>query len=198
MLALDKVGVYGMSAGGHTALSPVGGRWSPALFRDHCVADLAEDFHSCVGLITRQTGGAFDVVKRTVPRALTRWRFGDERLRSDADPRIAAIVAGVPAAADFDLASLVTPRVPLGLVTARQDLWLVPRFHGDRVLRACKTCDHLADLPTGGHGALLSPPPPHLDGLVGYLLNDPPGFDRSEMAGVDREIVAFFERHLGS
>jgi len=30
LLALDKVGMYGMSAGGHTALSLAGGRWSPA------------------------------------------------------------------------------------------------------------------------------------------------------------------------
>src|SRR5882672_7573272 len=33
LLALDKVGMYGMSAGGHTALSLAGGRWSPARFR---------------------------------------------------------------------------------------------------------------------------------------------------------------------
>ena len=31
LLALDKVGMYGMSAGGHTALSLAGGRWSQAL-----------------------------------------------------------------------------------------------------------------------------------------------------------------------
>ena len=29
LLALDRVGMYGMSAGGHTALSLAGGRWSP-------------------------------------------------------------------------------------------------------------------------------------------------------------------------
>ena len=198
LLALDKVGMYGMSAGGHTALSLAGGRWSPALFRDHCVTDLAEDFQSCVGLITQQTGGLLDPLKRTVARAVIRFRFGDDRLRADVDPRIVAVVAGVPAAADFDMASLVAPRVPLGLVTARQDLWLVPRFHSDRVLQACTTCEHIAELETGGHGALLSPPPPHLVGLVGHLLNDPPGFDRGAMPEVDRKIVAFFERHLGT
>ena len=196
LLALDQVGMYGMSAGGHTALSLAGGRWSPALFKDHCVADIADDFQSCVGLITRQTGGMLDPLKRSVARAVIRFRFGDDRLRSDSDPRIAAVVAGVPAAADFDMASLVAPRVPLGLVTARQDLWLVPRFHSDRVLQACTTCEHIADLPNAGHGALLSPPPPHLGGLVGHLLNDPPGFDRSTMPDVDRKIVAFFERHV--
>ncbi len=35
LLALDKVGMYGMSAGGHTALTLAGGRWSPARFTQH-------------------------------------------------------------------------------------------------------------------------------------------------------------------
>ena len=197
-VALDRVGMYGMSAGGHTALSLAGGRWSPALFARHCDADLAADFQSCVGLITQQTGGVLDPVRRVVARALIDHRFGaDDRPRSDGDPRIAAIVAAVPAAADFDMSSLVAPRVPLGLVTARQDRWLIPRFHADRVLEACRTCEHIAEFPDGGHGALLAPPPPKLDGLVGELLNDPPGFDRArEAPAVDAKIVAFFQRHL--
>jgi len=179
-------------------LSLAGGRWSPALFARHCDADLAADFQSCVGLITQQTGGVLDPVRRVVARAFIDHRFGaDDRPRSDGDPRIAAIVAAVPAAADFDMSSLVAPRVPLGLVTARQDRWLIPRFHADRVLEACRTCEHIAEFPDGGHGALLAPPPPKLDGLVGELLNDPPGFDRArEAPAVDAKIVAFFQRHL--
>ncbi|HET9643814.1 MAG TPA: hypothetical protein VFP68_10775 [Burkholderiaceae bacterium] len=38
--------------------------------------------------------------------------------------------------------------------------------------------------------------PRGLTGLVGHLLNDPPGFDRSETITADREIVSFFVRHL--
>ena len=66
LLALDKVGMYGMSAGGHTALSLAGGRWSPALFRQHCEAHIADDFPSCVGLITRLNGGILDGLKMKV------------------------------------------------------------------------------------------------------------------------------------
>jgi len=79
---------------------------------------------------------------------------------------------------------------------AAHDLWLVPRFHSQKVLDVCVSCEHVADFPTGGHGALLSPPPPQLGGLVGELLNDPPGFDRSSTVEVDRRITAFFTRHL--
>jgi len=196
MLKLDKVGVYGMSAGGHTALTLAGGRWSPAGFKQHCEAHLAEDFQFCVGLATRLTGGPFDGLKKQVALAVIRQRFDDSTPRAYEDPRVAAAVAGVPAAADFDMASLAHPRVPLGLVTAGQDRWLVPRFHSSAVLQACPPCEHIADLPTAGHGALLSPLPPGFTGLQGDLLNDPPGFDRRMMPEVDRQITAFFSRHL--
>jgi predicted dienelactone hydrolase len=196
LLALDRVGMYGMSAGGHTALSLAGGRWSPAGFRDHCNAHIAEDFYACVGLAVRLTGGPFDGLKKTTALWVIRYRFSDATWRTHTDPRIAAVVAGVPYASDFEMASLAAPPVPLGLVTARQDKWLRPRFHSDAVLRACASCERLADLPTAGHGALLSPFPPELSGLVGDLLNDPPGFDRAELPAVDQKIAAFFRKHL--
>lgn len=196
LLTLDKVGMYGMSAGGHTALSMAGGRWSPAGFKQHCEEDLVNDFHSCVGLITRLNGGMLDGLKKWLALTIIRSRFGDTTMREHHDARVAAIVAGVPTAADFDMASLQNPPVPLGLVTVGQDRWLVPRFHSDRVLAVCKTCELIADMPEAGHGSLLSPLPPNLTGLVGDMLNDPPGFDRKQMGVVDKKITAYFEKHL--
>jgi predicted dienelactone hydrolase len=196
LLALDKVGMYGMSAGGHTALTLAGGHWSPALMEAHCEAHIADDFYGCVGLALRLTGGIFDGMKKTIALWVIRWKFDDATRYSYDDPRIAAVVAGVPYAADFDMASLAKPRVPLAIVTAQKDKWLVPRFHSDAVLKACTPCVHLADIPNGGHGALLSPPPPGLTGLIGDLLNDPPGFDRAVLPEVDRKIAGFFREHL--
>ncbi len=196
LLSLDKVGVYGMSAGGHTALSLAGGRWSRTGFKQHCDAHLVEDFQSCVGLFTRLTGGPLDGLKKWLARLVIGLKFDDATPLTHDDPRVAAVVASVPFAADFDFASLAQPRVPLALVTAQQDRWLIPRFHSDRVLAACKPCELLADLPTAGHGALLSPLPPGFTGLLGDMLNDPPGFERSQMAEVDRKVTAFFGRQL--
>jgi predicted dienelactone hydrolase len=196
LLALDKVGLYGMSAGGHTALSLAGGRWSPALLRDHCEAHIAEDFQTCVGLATRLNGDFLDGLKKTVALAVIRRRLEDATRYTYTEPRIAAVVAAVPFAVDFDLASLGAPHVPLALVTAGQDKWLVPRFHSERVLQACAGCERLGDFPNGGHGALLSPFPLGLSGLIADLLNDPPGFDRSVLPEVDRKIAAFFRKHL--
>jgi predicted dienelactone hydrolase len=199
LVSLENVGMYGMSAGGHTALSMAGGRWSPAKFRDHCVAHIAEDFPSCVGLATRLRGNFLDEAKESVAVSIIRKRFDDETWYTHDDSRIKAVVAGVPAAADFDPASLAMPRVPLGFVTARGDKWLAPRFHSDAIVNACAPrCEVIADLPTAGHGALLSPPPPMsvLDEISQDLLGDPPGFDRALMPEVDRKIVAFFNHHL--
>jgi len=196
LLSLDRVGMYGMSAGGHTALSLAGGRWSPAGMKQHCEAHIREDFQSCVGLSTRLTGNLLDGPKATLALWVLWYRFSDAAWQTHTDGRVAAVVAAVPYAADFDMASLSAPRVPLALVTVRHDRWLVPRFHGDAVLRACAGCERLADLATGGHGAYLSPLPPGLTGLVGDMLNDPPGFDRAQLPAVDRKITAFFRRHL--
>lgn len=196
LLDLKQVGVYGMSAGGHTALTIAGGHWSPAGFKRHCEQNLEQDFQFCVGVITKLTGGVLDGLKKWVALTVIRHQFNDTTMREYNDPRVAAVVAAVPAAAIFDMASLAAPRVPLGLVTAQQDKWLVPRFHSDRVLQVCRPCEHIADVSNGGHGALLSPLPPGLTGLLGDMLNDPPGFDRSVMPDVDKKITAFFGQHL--
>lgn len=196
LLALDKVGMYGMSAGGHTALTLAGGRWSPAVLARHCEAHIAEDFATCVGPSTSLKGDMFDGTRKTISLWVISWRLSDATWQTYSDPRVKAVVAGVPFAADFDFASLAAPRVPLGLVVAGKDIWLTPRFHVGQVRAACKTCELVADIPNGGHGALLSPMPPGLTGRLGELINDPPGFDRSVLPEVDRRIAAFFSKHL--
>lgn len=197
LLAGDRVGVYGMSAGGHTALTLAGGRWSPSALRDHCLANLADDFVTCVGPTTTSlTGGWLDGPKLALASWLIGWKLNDPTWYGHTDARIAAVVAGVPLAADFDPASLATPRVPLALITARKDIWLVPRFHGEAVAKACKGCEWLADLTNGGHGALLSPHP-HREGRLAELVGDPPGFDRAtEVPAVIARVVDFFQRRL--
>jgi len=152
-----------------------------------------------VGLLTELKGNFFDGVKKSVALGVIRQRYDDATWYTHDEPRIAAVVSGVPVAADFDMESLARPRVPLALITAGKDLWLVPRFHSDRVTEACAGhCTVLATLPDAGHGALLSPQPPlaHMSALAVRLLGDPAGFDRSQMRAVDTKIVRYFEQHL--
>ncbi|RZK99728.1 MAG: dienelactone hydrolase [Rubrivivax sp.] len=197
LLQFDRVGMYGMSAGGHTALSLAGGRWSPARFNRHCQAHMAEDFQTCVGLITRLNGGPLDGVKVAVARWVIGLKFTDETWHEHTDPRIKAVVAGVPLAADFDLASLSHPKVRLGIISAENDRWLIPQFHSEAVLQACASCESLARLSHAGHGALLSPLPPDLGGLLADVIGDPPGFNRTQTTReVNALIVAFFVKNL--
>ena len=196
LLKIDRVGVYGMSAGGHTALTLAGGRWAPAMLARHCQAHVREDFPACAGLSARLTGGWLDGFKIWTTLAIVNWRFSDPAWVSYGDPRVQAVVAAVPYAADFDMASFARPRVPLGLVNMGRDKWLAPRFHGEAVLKACAPCAPVASLPDGGHGSMLSPFPPKLSDAAAELLNDPPGFDRGKLAEVDRSIVEFFRKHL--
>jgi predicted dienelactone hydrolase len=198
LLSLDKVGMFGMSAGGHTALSLAGGRWSPARMIRHCELHLEEDFYSCVGLATQLKGDYLDGLKKAVAIRLLRWGLDDATWFTHNEPRIQAIVAEVPYSVDFDLQSLARPRVPLGIVLAGKDKWLIPRFHGAALVQACKTCVLVADVPSAGHGSFLSPQPPfdRLPALAVDLLSDPPGFDRSLVAATDARIVAFLRLNL--
>ena len=113
-----------------------------------------DDFQACVGPTTRLTGGILDGLKKRIARLVNNRKLKDTAWYAYTDPRIAAIVAGVPFAADFDATSLAAPHVPLAIITARQDRWLRPQFHSDAILRACSVCERLADLEKGGHGAL--------------------------------------------
>ena len=198
-LDLSSVGVLGGSAGGHTALSLAGGRWSDARFRDHCEQHLDEDFSSCVGFITLLRGNVLDGLKRWAARLVIGWRFSDETWHEYRDPRIKAALAMVPFAADFQPASLQHPQIPLGLVLAGKDRNQIPRFHVQVILEACAPeCELVMELPEAGHGVMLSPAPPlNADTVAAYLLSDPPGFQRErDIPELNSRIAAFFERHL--
>lgn len=197
LLDFQHVGIYGMSAGGLTALTLAGARWSPALLNAHCQAHLAEDFPSCVGLATSLTGGVLDPLRLAVSRRVIDFKLGSQTtLEGWTDPRITAAVAAVPMAATIDMASLATPGIPLGLVRGGKDAWLAPQWHIDAVRAACKRCVLVADMPGGGHGSTLSPQVPDLPPRLAALLDDPPGFDRATLPGVYAAITQFFVQNL--
>ncbi|WP_410499511.1 alpha/beta hydrolase family protein [Chitinibacter sp. S2-10] len=195
-LKLDKVGMLGGSAGGHTALTLAGGRWSPARLVKHCDTHIREDFNACAGLVFSLNGDWLDAAKIRTTQAILHWRFNEPREYSHFDQRIAAIVAVVPYVVTFDLATLAQPKVPLALITARRDVWLHPQFHSDPLLKICRSCVLLHEFKTGGHGAMLSPIRRDYTGLAARLINDPPGFDRKEVLLANRKVRDFFVQRL--
>jgi predicted dienelactone hydrolase len=200
-LRFDSVGLFGSSAGGHTALSLAGGKWSQARFRNHCEEHIREDFSSCVGFFTMLDGDWLDGPKIWLAKSVIAARFSDDAVQGGFDPRIKSVVAMVPFAADFDPASLQQPSTALGLVIADKDVNQVPRFHAEAILAACEPrCEVVMRLPQGGHGAMLSPMPPLESGSVAQrLLSDPPEFDRARLIPeLNSRIAEFFLRTLSA
>lgn len=199
LISTGRVGVFGGSAGGHTALTLAGGEWSPARFKTHCDQHMAEDFPACAGFSMRLQGNALDALKLWLARSVIAWRFSDPTPRRHTDTRIQAAVAMVPFAADFDPASLASPRIPLGLIITDQDKMLRPKFHAEAVAQACQPrCEILLRLADAGHGAMLSPMPPFAPGSIEFeLLGDPPGFDRTTRTQqINQAVADFFAQHL--
>lgn len=199
MLDTSAVGVFGGSAGGHTALTLAGGQWSEDRFRRHCDANIEQDFSSCVGFFTLLRGDGLDGVKLWLAKRIINWRFTDVVAQGFTDPRIQAAIAMVPFAADFDPASLAVPLIPLGLVIADKDINQVPRFHVRAVQSVCRSgCVTLMDMPHAGHGAMLSPMPPlEANSISQHLLGDPPEFDRAHvLPALHDRIASFFAKHL--
>jgi predicted dienelactone hydrolase len=135
----DRVGMYGMSAGGHTALVMAGGRWSPAALRQHCEEHLAEDFSSCVGLATQLRGNFLDGLRKAIAIRVIRSRLDDATWYSHAEPRVTAVVADVPTAGHGSLMSppprANLPRIAADLLSDPPgfDRTLVPAVH-DRIV----------------------------------------------------------------
>ena len=194
---INIVGLWGFSSGGHTALTMAGGRWSPARIREHCEAHIADDFVACTGGLVSLNGGLFDGLKKSVALMVIHWKTDDTTMYGHIDPRIKAIVSAAPWAANFDPATLVSPAVPLGLIQAERDVWLMPRFHVGAIIAACKTCETITSMPTAGHGAMLSPFPPKLPGSLIRLVGDPADFNRAaEVPLLHERTTAFFQKHL--
>lgn len=194
----QRVGMWGMSAGGHTALTLAGGRWAPARLLAHCEANLTRDYATCTGAATRLDGGVLDGPKQWIAMPLIRRHLKDDLADyGHTDPRLRAVAAGVPLAVDFDPQSLAQPVVALGLIQAQADEWLVPEFHSAAIMATCKTCEWIADLPSAGHGALLDPLPTSSPARIQRLLDDPKDFDRATvLPDLYRRTLAFFDKHL--
>ena len=201
LLDTQRVGVYGPSAGGFTALVLGGAVWSPVNFQKHCLGNTAADFGACGGLVVRLRGNWLDGVKLAVTRLVHRLRYSDTERYAHTDSRVVAVLAAVPIAAAIDMSSLAassaaTAPVAIGLVRAGQDIELQPRFHIDAVRAACARCELVADLPLAGHDSLFSPWPQDFAATLGVQAIDPAGFDRGALPQVYAQVVQFFAAHL--
>jgi predicted dienelactone hydrolase len=212
-LALDRVGVHGMSAGGVTGLALAGARWRMKGLIDHCLAHAEADAGFCLqGALTPEQQAerrarfeaARGVPEQALPAPLLAWYGGRETATPDADPRpdprIAAVTLAVPVAAIFSAESLARIAIPVGVVAAERDLVLLPRLHSGHLLAHCGRCVALATLPGAGHFDVLSPWPAPLAAQVaaGQLRGGlpEPGFDAAQRVAAQARIAGFLRDAL--
>ncbi len=202
LLDKGKVGVYGMSAGGLTALGFSGATWSLSRLVKHCADHLEEDSGFCAYREMAAASGRLDgeTLRRLKAQFVEGARSGmvDPKEYGFQDSRVKAVVAAVPVGAVIDPGSLHMPRVPTALISAGMDRVLAPRWHVLALEAACTSCTVLGPLEGGGHMSILSPLPKAVIGSLGEWAEDPPGFDRASLSPLYRSIAQFFLRLLGA
>ena len=216
-LALDKVGVHGMSAGGVTGIALAGGQWRLLNLVRHCNDHAQADEGFCFQGAKEGEARAHRQANHDRARGMPEWLLPSELKTLHGgktplaappesgfdprpDPRVAAVSLAVPVAAIFSPESLARIRIPVGVVSADRDEVLVPRFHTDHLLRHCSTCTRLANLSGAGHFDVLWPWPDAVARAVGAQQVrgglPVPGFDARQRDGAHDRIVAFHRQHL--
>jgi predicted dienelactone hydrolase len=193
-----QVGVYGMSAGGLTALEFAGATWSLSRLVKHCAEHLEEDAGFCA--FREMIAGKLD--REMMGRLKTQFIEGaksglvDSREYGHQDSRVQAVVAAVPVAAVIDPATLRTFGASTGLISADKDQVLAPRWHVLTVEATCSSCTALGTVQGGGHLSILSPLPEEIVRGLGLWAKDPAGFDRSSLTAIYNSIAGFFAGRL--
>ncbi|CAB3745986.1 alpha/beta hydrolase family protein [Paraburkholderia humisilvae] len=179
----SRVGVFGFSAGGFTALVAAGGM--PDLNRigpycvDHPAAETCVIVRNAPGLVGRVT---------TLPPSV--W-VHDRRIR-------AAVVAAPAIGFAFGPRGLADVRIPVQLWSAQFDHVLPAPDYADAVRAALPNAPDFHVAENADHYDFLPACSAAFARDVPEICTSRPGFDRAEFhAEMNRDIVAFFERTLG-
>ena len=185
--ALDpsRIGIFGFSAGGFTALVAIGGTPDLGTVAPHCAAH--PDEWSCRRLKERKITLAGDTTAQS--EAPPNWVH---------DPRIAAAVIASPALGyAFSAEALAAVTVPIQLWRGDSDEILPHPNHAQAVYDRLAVKPEYHVVPNAGHFAFLAPCTPPLAAVAPEICRDPAGFDR---VAFHREfnpaVVAFFQAKL--
>jgi predicted dienelactone hydrolase len=173
-----RIGMFGFSAGGFTALVVIGGVPDPARGAAHCA--VYPDEWAC-----RRVKESSGVARATSPVFVH-------------DPRIAAAVIAAPALSySFTPQALAGVKVPIQFWRPDSDEMFPHPRHAQYVHDALPTRPEYHVVQNAGHFVFLAPCSPQLERVASEICRDPAGFDR---AAFHREfnpaVVAFFSARL--
>jgi len=183
----SRIGIFGFSLGGFTALVAIGGTPDLGLLVAYCREHPEEP--SC--LDGKESNS--DTAGAPVHPAPA-WVH---------DPRIRAAVIAAPGLGfAFDKAGLASVTAPVQLWNGIEDDRVPVATNADVVRQALPTPPDIYLVDGAGHFAFLQPCPPKLKELEpetwATICVDPPGFDRTAFhRQLNDEITAFFRAHLG-
>ena len=175
-----KIGVFGFSSGGFTALVSIGG-----------VPDLAAIEPYCASHANAYVCGVLKAhpINRNLPVRAEDW-IADRRIK-------AAVVAAPAIGFTFSPAGLQTVRVPIQLWRAGDDHILPSPDYADAVLHALTLKPEYHDVPGADHFDFLAPCSDRLAQVAPDICQERGGFDRTVFHGVfNREVVRFFKTTL--
>ncbi|RFU47591.1 dienelactone hydrolase [Paraburkholderia sp. DHOC27] len=182
-LDASRVGVFGFSAGGFTALVAAGGVPDLSRIGPYCVAHA--DTEPCVAV--RAEPGVMERLA-SVPASI--W-VHDERIR-------AAVVAAPGVGFVFTQEGLANVHVPVQLWRAQSDHVEPAPDYADAVRAALPAAPEFHVVDNADHYDFLPACSAALASAVPEICTSRPGFDRVTFhAGMNRDIVTFFERTLG-
>jgi len=175
-----RIGMFGFSAGGFTALVAVGGTPDMTTVAPYCAAH--PDEWSCRRL-KEQT------INVSAPSTAPNWVH---------DPRIAAAVIAAPAVGyAFSLEGLSGIKVPIQLWRGDSDEILPHPNYAQAVYDRLRAKPAYHVVPNAGHFAFLAPCTPALASIVPEICRDPAGFDRTTFhREFNPAVVAFFSAKL--
>ncbi|WP_395674827.1 alpha/beta hydrolase family protein [Inquilinus sp.] len=181
----SRIGIFGFSLGGFTALVAIGGTPNLRLAVEHCRQD--PDEPACLSGENSNSGTA------GAPRPAPSWVH---------DPRIrAAVIASPGLGFAFDKDALAAVTVPVQLWAAAGDRVVPEATNTALVRQALPVPPEFREVEGAGHYAFVAPCDPAIETLKpqlwATLCVDPPGFDRVAFhRQLDDEAVAFFRAQL--
>jgi predicted dienelactone hydrolase len=177
----SRIGVFGFSAGGFTALVAIGGTPDMSTVAPYCAAH--PDEWSC---------------RMIKDRNITLSGQSTETPDWVHDPRIAAAVIASPALAyTFSAKSLSAVTVPIQLWRGDSDEILPHPNYAQTVYDRLPVKPEYHVVPNAGHFAFLAPCSQSLAAMVPEICHDPEGFDRTAFhREFNPAVVAFFKAKL--
>jgi predicted dienelactone hydrolase len=177
----SRIGMFGFSAGGFTALVAIGGTPDMSAVPPFCAAH--PDDWSCRMIKERN----IDISGRSTEA--TDWVH---------DPRIAAAVIAAPAVGyAFSTKPLSAVTVPIQLWRGDKDEILPDPNYAQTVYDRLPVKPEYHVVQNAGHFAFLAPCSPSLAAMVPEICHDPEGFDRTAFhREFNPAVVAFFKAKL--